>query len=77
MFLLPVMISSKRTPKLKTSDLVEYSPSMAYSGAMYPLIYQKVKKKYLKIHEKVFSRLKKENGSDLDNFFFSNNQIIK
>jgi hypothetical protein len=31
------MISSKRTPKLKTSDLVEYNPSIAYSGAMYPL----------------------------------------
>ena len=36
-FLLPVMISSKRTPKLKTSDLIEYSPSIAYSGAIYPL----------------------------------------
>lgn len=36
-FLLAVMISSKRTPKLNTSDLMEYSPSMAYSGAMYPL----------------------------------------
>jgi hypothetical protein len=31
------MISSKSIPKLKTSDLMEYNPSIAYSGAMYPL----------------------------------------
>jgi hypothetical protein len=31
------MISSKSTPKPKTSDLMEYNPSIAYSGAMYPL----------------------------------------
>jgi len=39
-FLLPVIISSKSTPKLKTSDLIEYNPSMAYSGAIYPLSLQ-------------------------------------
>ena len=43
-FFLPVMISSKTTPKLKTSDLLEYSPSIAYSGAMYPL--SRIKGKY-------------------------------
>ena len=43
-FFLPVNISSKRTPKLKTSDLLEYNPSIAYSGAMYPL--SRVKGKY-------------------------------
>jgi hypothetical protein len=32
------MISSKRTPKLKTSDFTENKPSIAYSGAMYPLL---------------------------------------
>ena len=39
------MISSRRTPKLKTSDLVENNPSIAYSGAMYPLFEIKPKKK--------------------------------
>lgn len=37
LFLLPLMISSTITPKLKTSDFTENSPSIAYSGAMYPL----------------------------------------
>jgi len=32
------MISRTRTPKLKISDFTENSPSIAYSGAMYPLI---------------------------------------
>jgi len=32
------MISNKRTPKLKTSDFTENKPSIAYSGAMYPLL---------------------------------------
>jgi len=31
------MISRTRTPKLKTSDFTENNPSIAYSGAMYPL----------------------------------------
>lgn len=35
--LLPVMISRTKTPKLYTSDLVEYCPRMTYSGAIYPL----------------------------------------
>jgi len=34
---LPVTVSSNNTPKLKTSDFVENNPSVAYSGAMYPL----------------------------------------
>ena len=33
-FLMPVMISRSRTPKLNTSDLMEKRPSEAYSGAM-------------------------------------------
>jgi hypothetical protein len=32
-----VTISKTKTPKLNTSDLMEYWPRMAYSGAMYPL----------------------------------------
>jgi hypothetical protein len=32
-----VTISNSRTPKLKASDLTEYCPRIAYSGAMYPL----------------------------------------
>ena len=36
-FPFPDMISSKSTPKLNTSDLIEYIPPIAYSGAMYPL----------------------------------------
>lgn len=31
------MISSNSTPKPKTSDFMEYRPSIAYSGAIYPL----------------------------------------
>jgi hypothetical protein len=42
------MISSRRTPKLKTSDLVEYNPSIAYSGAMYPLFHKREKKMFRK-----------------------------
>ncbi len=37
LFLLPVTISRIITPKLNASDLTEYCPRMAYSGAMYPL----------------------------------------
>lgn len=37
LFLFPLIISSKRTPKLKTSYLTENRPFIAYSGAMYPL----------------------------------------
>ena len=36
-FRCPLRISSTRTPKLKTSDFTEKTPSIAYSGAMYPL----------------------------------------
>ncbi|WVZ67004.1 hypothetical protein U9M48_016150, partial [Paspalum notatum var. saurae] len=32
--IVPLMISRSRTPKLKTSDLTEQTPSEAYSGAM-------------------------------------------
>ena len=32
LFLFPLIISSTKTPKLKTSDFVEYNPSLAYSG---------------------------------------------
>ncbi|RZS07816.1 hypothetical protein BHM03_00038703 [Ensete ventricosum] len=32
-FLSPLRISSRRTPKLKTSDFTEKVPPMAYSGA--------------------------------------------
>jgi len=35
--MVPLMISRSSTPKLKTSDLTEQTPSEAYSGAMYPL----------------------------------------
>ena len=45
-FLLPVRISSNKTPKLKTSDFVENCPSNAYSGDMYPL-----KQRYASINE--------------------------
>lgn len=34
LFLFPLTISSKRTPKLKMSDFTENMPSIAYSGAM-------------------------------------------
>lgn len=37
-FLFPLIISNMRTPKLNTSDFTEDSPSMAYSGAIYPLL---------------------------------------
>lgn len=37
LFFIPLTISSNNTPKLKTSDLTENLPRMAYSGAMYPL----------------------------------------
>lgn len=33
----PLIISSIKIPKLKTSDFTEKSPSIAYSGAIYPL----------------------------------------
>jgi hypothetical protein len=36
-FRFPLRISRTRTPKLKTSDLIEKMPSEAYSGAIYPL----------------------------------------
>ena len=36
-FLLPAIISRSKTPKLNTSDFVEYRPSIAYSGDIYPL----------------------------------------
>jgi hypothetical protein len=36
-FFLPHIISSSNTPKLKTSDFIEYKPCIAYSGDMYPL----------------------------------------
>ena len=32
LFLFPLTISNTKTPKLKTSDFVEYNPSLAYSG---------------------------------------------
>lgn len=34
------MVSSTSTPKLNTSDFTEKSPSIAYSGDMYPLTEQ-------------------------------------
>lgn len=37
-FLCPLRISRRSTPKLKTSDFTENTPSNASSGAMYPLI---------------------------------------
>lgn len=43
LMLWPTMISRVITPKLYTSDLVEYSPPAYSSGAMYPLQWETVK----------------------------------
>ena len=37
LFLLPLTISSNKTPKLNTSDFSENNPLKAYSGDIYPL----------------------------------------
>ena len=39
---MPLSISSVKTPKAKTSDFIEYNPSIAYSGDIYPLQVHKV-----------------------------------
>ena len=41
MLLIPLIISSNKTPKLYTSDFSEKNPFIAYSGDMYPLYLEK------------------------------------
>jgi hypothetical protein len=46
LFFFPLIISKTKTPKLKTSDFNEKRPSTAYSGDMYPLPKNIIRKKF-------------------------------